>query len=122
MGHSNVVNDCELSIAEPITAKALVFRQVASTSPWNVVIKIAGTILGLLPQFVLAQFYGAELISTFIICSNIALVLGLVWLFGLNNGMLHFAAFLNKIGPTNNVLRLVQWVAVILMLFPALLA
>jgi O-antigen/teichoic acid export membrane protein len=122
MSQSKVVNDCELAIAEPITAKALVFRQVASTSSWNLVLKLAGTILAFLTQLALARFYGAELMGTFIICSTIALVLGLVGSLGLDNGMLRFAALLKEMGQTNSVLRLVRRGSLALMLFSALLA
>jgi O-antigen/teichoic acid export membrane protein len=109
-------------MTEPIKAKALIFRRVASTSSWNLVLKVAGTVLAFLTQLALARFYGAELMGTFIICSNIAIVLGLVGSLGLDNGMLRFSALLKEQGQTNTVLRLVRRCSLALMLFSALLA
>jgi O-antigen/teichoic acid export membrane protein len=122
MGQPNVVNERELSMTEPITAQALIFRQVASTSSWNLGLKLAGTILAFLTQLALARFYGAELMGTFIICSNIAIVLGLVGSLGLDNGMLRFSALLKEQGQTETILRLVRRGSIALMLFSALTA
>jgi O-antigen/teichoic acid export membrane protein len=122
MSQSKVINDCELSMIEPMTAKSLIFRRVASTSSWNLVLKIFGTVLAFLTQLALARFYGAELMGNFIICSNIAFVLGLLGSLGLDNGMLRFSALLKEQGQNDTVLRLLRRCSIALMLFAALLA
>jgi O-antigen/teichoic acid export membrane protein len=119
MRQYKVVTDC--SMTEPIRAKALIFRQVASTSFWNLVLKLAGTILAFLAQLALARFYGPEQMGAFIICSTIALVLGLFCSLGLDNGMLRFTALLKEMGRTDTVLRLVKRGSIALMLFSALM-
>jgi O-antigen/teichoic acid export membrane protein len=122
MSQYKVINDCDASLTEPMTAKALLFRRVASASSWNLVLKFAGTVLAFLTQLALARFYGAELMGIFIICSTISLVLGLVGSLGLDNGMLRFSALLKEQDRTRTVQRLVRRCSIALMLFSALLA
>ena len=84
-------------------AKLNPFRKVAANSSLALVLKGISLPLGYVSNLVMARFFGAEQMGNYFIALNLATILAIFCTFGLDKGVLRFAASLKAQGSPGGV-------------------